>query len=137
MSNSRDKSATKVAAAQIGRRELLLTGAAITAGSLFASKSIAEVTPGRTIDIPGADELVPHNMPAGFSKSEMERRWRKAREWMKRERFDCLIVPARPQGSADVKWLSESAANWVVFPLDGQTTLIFRRRQERDEIHEK
>ena len=137
MSNSRDKSATKVAAAQIGRRELLLTGAAITSGSLFPWNSIAEVTSGRTIDIPGVDELVPQNLPTGFSKSEMERRWKKAREWMKREKFDCLLVPARPQGSADVKWLSESVANWVVFPLDGQPTLIFRRRQERDEIHEK
>ncbi len=80
---------------------------------------------------------MPKNMPTGFSRSEMERRWKKAREWMKIEKFDCLLVPAREQGSADVKWLSESVANWVVFPADGQPTLIFRRRQERDEILEK
>jgi len=137
MSTDREVRTNKAGAAQLGRREFILTGAAISAGSLFSSNSGAATTPNDTIDIPGAEDLVPENMPTGFSKAEMERRWKKAREWMKREKFDCLLVPARPQGSADVKWLSESVANWVVFPLDGQPTLIFRRRQERDEIHEK
>ena len=122
-------------AVNIGRREFLATGAALSVGSLFASG--AKAAAGQTIDLPGADELVPEKMPTGFSRSEMERRWKKAREWMKIEKFDCLLVPAREQGSADVKWLSESVANWVVFPADGQPTLIFRRRQERDEILEK
>ncbi len=137
MSTDRKEKTNKAASAELGRREFLLTGAAITASSLIASNSGAATTSGHTIDIPGAEELVPENMPTSFSRSEMERRWEKAREWMKKDNFDCLLVPARRQGSADVKWLSESVANWVVFPLEGQPTLIFRRRQERDEIHEK
>ena len=137
MSTDRKENTTKAGAAQVGRRELLLTGAAISVGSLFTSSSRSAAASSRTIDIPGAEDLVPKNMPTGFSKSEMERRWKKARDWMKKEQFDCLLVPARPGGNADVKWLSESAANWMVFPAEGQPTLIFRRRQERDAIREK
>ncbi len=137
MSNDRKEITNKTGATEFGRREFILTTAAISASSLIASTSRAATSSGHTIDIPGAEELVPENMPTSFSRSEMERRWKKAREWMQRDDFDCLLVPARRQGSADVKWLSESVANWVVFPLDGQPTLIFRRRQERDEIHEK
>lgn len=121
----------------LGRREFLLGTAAVSASSLIASRSGMATASGHTIELPGADELVPENMPTGFSKAEMERRWKKAREWMRNYKFDCLLVPARPQGNADVKWLSESVANWMVFPLDGQPTLIFRRNQERDEIREK
>lgn len=122
----------------IGRRELLATGAALSAGALLASGTRqARAAPGQTIELPGADDLIPEKMPTGFSKAEMQRRWKKAREWMRREKFDCLLVPARTQGSADVKWLSESVANWMIFPAVGQPTLIFRRRQERDEILEK
>jgi len=116
------------------RRELLTAGAAFSAGSLLAVPATAVAGSGRTIDLPGAEELVPENMPTGFSKAEMERRWQKMREWMRREKFDCLLVPERPQGNADVKWLSESVADWVIFPLEGQPTLVFRRAQERDEL---
>jgi Xaa-Pro aminopeptidase len=134
-----NKSGSKTALdIDIGRRQLLAGGAALSVGSLLPSgATIAEDAVRQTIDLPGADELVPENMPKGFSWSEMERRWKKVREWMRREKFDCLLVPARTRGSADVKWLSESVANWVVFPLERQPTLIFRRRQERDEILEK
>lgn len=123
---------------KIGRRELIKTGAALSVGSMLASYPDAvTAAPGQTIELPGADELVPENMPTGFSKAEMERRWKKMREWMIKEKFDCLLVPQRPGGNADVKWLSESAANWVVFPADGQPTLIFRRNQERDKVLER
>ena len=122
----------------VGRRELLKTGAAASVGALLASRpTAAHAEPGRTLELPGAEELVPENMPKGFSKAEMERRWKKAREWMRRDGYDCLIVPARPQGNADVKWLSESAPDWVVLPAEGQPTLIFRRRLERDEARKK
>ncbi len=138
MLSDRKENTTRAHFAQLGRRELLMTGAAISVGSLFASSSRAtETASSRTIVIPGAEELVPENMPKYFSKAEIERRWKKAREWMNKEKFDCLLVPGRPLGQADVKWLSESAANWVVFPADGQPTLIFRRRQERDEAREQ
>ncbi len=136
--NERSKKTTFRKASTFDRRELLKASATLSVGSLLAANpGIAAAEPGRTIDLPGAGELVPENMPKGFSKQEMERRWAKMRRWMEREKFDCLLVPARPQGNADVKWLSESVANWVVFPADGQPTLIFRRNQERDEIARK
>ncbi len=122
----------------IDRRALLKAGATLSAGALLAGHAgIIAAAPRQTISLPGADELVPEKMPKGFSKQEMERRWVKMRRFMEREKFDCLLVPKRPQGNADVKWLSESVANWVVFPADGQPTLIFRRNQERDEIASK
>jgi Xaa-Pro aminopeptidase len=120
----------------IGRRELIKTGAALSVGSLLASK-LAKAEPGQTIELPGADELVPENMPKGFSRAEMERRWKKLRKWMKKDGFDCLVVPARPGGNADVKWLSESNANWAVFPAEGQPTLIFRGGGDGAEIKAK
>jgi Xaa-Pro aminopeptidase len=122
---------------RIDRREILKAGAALSVGSLLASCSDATTgSSGHTIELPGADELVPENMPNWFSKKEMERRWNKLREWMKREGFDCLLVPQRPQGNADIKWLSESNANWAVFPLDGQPTLIFRGGQDGADVEE-
>lgn len=136
--SSERKQYTNSSSIVIGRRELLTTGAALSVGSLLSvSPGQAQAEPSISIELPGADELVPEKMPTGFSRAEMERRWSKAREWMRREKFDCLLVPARTQGSADVKWLSESVANWVIFPATGQPTLIFRRRQERDEIRDK
>ena len=111
----------------IDRRNLLKSGAALTVASLLSSTSdTARAEPGRSIDLRGADELVPENMPKAFSKNEMERRWKKLRHWMNREKFDCLIIPARPAGNADIKWVSESNANWAVVPADGPPTLIFR-----------
>jgi len=120
-----------------GRRQLLKTGAALSVSSLLVPQSqLVRAEPGRTIELPGADELVAENMPKGFSQSEMERRWKKLREWMNREKFDCLIVPARPAGNADVKWVSESSANWLVFPAAGKPTLIFRGGGDADAARE-
>ena len=58
MSTDRKESTTKAGAAQVGRRELLLTGAAISVGSLFTSSSRSAAASSRTIDIPGAGDLV-------------------------------------------------------------------------------
>ena len=111
----------------IDRRNLLKSGVALSISSLLASTlNTARAEPSRSIDLPGSDELVPENMPKAFSKKEMERRWSKLRRWMNREKFDCLIIPSRPAGNADIKWVSESNANWAVFPANGPPTLIFR-----------
>ncbi|MFZ9051662.1 MAG: M24 family metallopeptidase [Woeseiaceae bacterium] len=121
----------------IGRRELLKAGAAVSVGSLLAGgPSRASADAARTIELPGADELVPENMPKGFSKNEMERRFKKLRAWMNREKFDCLIIPSRPDGNADIKWVSESNANWAVFPADGTPTLIFRGGDDSRSVEE-
>ncbi|MBT8098339.1 MAG: M24 family metallopeptidase [Gammaproteobacteria bacterium] len=115
-----------------GRRDLIKGVAALSAGSVIASTSAA-AKPSRTLYLPGADKLVPDNMPKEFSESEMARRWAKLRKWMNQEKFDCLIIPSRPGGNADVKWVSESNANWVVFPANGKPTLIFRGQGDGDE----
>lgn len=115
------------------RRGFLKAGSALAAAALLPADS-AGARSGRTLDLPGAGELVPGKLPKRFSKAEMERRWAKLRRWMDREKFDCLIIPARPDGNADVKWVSESNANWVVFPPAGPPTLIFRGGEDSREV---
>jgi Xaa-Pro aminopeptidase len=111
----------------IDRRNLLKSGVALSIASLATSTAKAAKSEAKqSIDLPGADQLIPENLPKSFSKAEMDRRWAKLRQWMNREKYDCLIIPARPGGNADVKWVSESNANWVVFPANGTPTLIFR-----------
>lgn len=111
----------------LNRRDVIRAGAAVSAAGLLGGAPTGlRAEAGRTIDLPGADQLIPANMPAGFSKAEMERRWARLRRWMRDYDYDCLIVPRRPEGNADIKWISESNANWAVFPLEGQPTLIFR-----------
>ncbi|MGY8813853.1 MAG: M24 family metallopeptidase, partial [Gammaproteobacteria bacterium] len=118
----------------ISRRELLASTAAISAGTMLngCASMAASSSPRNSINIPGMEELVPENMPKGFSISELQRRWRKAREWMRRAGFDALLVPARSEGNADVKWLTESGPDWVVFPQQGKPTAIYRVGDEDD-----
>jgi Xaa-Pro aminopeptidase len=113
----------------ITRRDLLVTTAAASVGTMLsgcASTASVPVTPVNSPNIPGIEGLVPENMPKGFSLTEMQRRWGKCREWMRRADFDALLVPARPEGNADVKWLTESGPEWVVFPQSGTPTAIYR-----------
>ncbi len=49
---------------------------------------------------------------------------------MNRVGFDALLVPTRPQGNADVKWLTEAGPDWVVFPQSGTPTAIFRTEED-------
>lgn len=56
---------------------------------------------------------------------------------MNRDGFGGLIIPSRPEGNADVKWLSESNADWVVFPAEGPPTLIFRGGEDSREVQAK
>jgi Xaa-Pro aminopeptidase len=121
----------------VRRRELLKAGVALTASPLAASAGSAVAPAGRPLDLPGAAQLVAGNMPKAFSRSEMERRWQKLRAWMNRDGFDGLIIPSRPEGNADVKWLSESNADWVVFPAEGPLTLIFRGGEDSREVQAK
>lgn len=114
-----------------GRRDLLKGVAALSAGSVIASTP-AIAKPSQTLYLPGADKLILDNMPKAFSAAEMTRRWTKLRQWMNQEKFDCLIIPSRPGGNADVKWVSESSANWIVFPASGKPTLIFRGQGDGD-----
>jgi Xaa-Pro aminopeptidase len=117
------------------RRELLASTAITSGGALLsgcASMASNTSTQRNTLNIPGMHELVPENMPKAFSLAEMQRRWAKCREWMRRYDFDALLVPTRPEGNADVKWLTESGPDWVVFPQSGKPTAIYRVGDEDD-----
>jgi Xaa-Pro aminopeptidase len=115
--------------AGLTRRDLLLGSAAVTAA--VAGCSSTPVNHGRnTLNLPGNAELTPDQMPKSFSKAEIERRWTKAREWMRRDGFDALLVPTRPEGNADIKWFTEGAPDWFVFPQSGKPTAIYRTRAE-------
>lgn len=118
------------------RRDLLLAGTAAAASTLIARPALAAMGGGSgyTMNLPGADELVPANMPRGFSRAEMERRWKKCREWMRKADFDALIVPTRPEGNADIKWLTENDPDWVVFPQSGRPTAIYRTEHDAAEM---
>jgi Xaa-Pro aminopeptidase len=116
------------------RREVLAGSSVISAGTLLSSCATMESS-SRTrnsITIPGMEQLVPENMPKGFSLNELQRRWQKCREWMRRADFDALLVPTRSEGNADVKWLTESGPDWVVFPQQGKPTAIYRVGDEDD-----
>jgi len=111
------------------RRELLASGTAATVGLLLqggAASVNAQTASMNTLEIAGSNELVASAMPKAFSMDEIQRRWSKCREWMQRAKFDALIVPTMPEGNANIKWLTESIPDWVVFPLQGKPTAIFR-----------
>ncbi|NNE38042.1 MAG: hypothetical protein HKN08_07025, partial [Gammaproteobacteria bacterium] len=121
----------------LNRRDFLINSTALSVSAGIAGyvpQTLAESVPRRNLDIPGTEELIPENMPKGFSLSEIHRRWNKCREWMVRYDFDALLVPMRPEGNADVKWLTESGPNWVVFPQTGKPTAIYRYGDEDDDI---
>ncbi len=68
-----------------------------------------------------------------FSKDEYERRYEALRAKMRERGLDCLIVPGGPNHwsfGAGMLWLSghwewHAMANYVVFPLSGEPTLIY------------
>lgn len=120
------------------RRDVLrgfTAGVAATLGEGLLAGSKANAQPLlRGTNGPKADaELTPGSLPKEFSLGEMERRWRKVRQRMKEAKLDCLIVPVHREGAmlleyqngdADVKWLVQIPAEWVVLPLQGAITAI-------------
>lgn len=69
-----------------------------------------------------------------FSKEEYHRRHRLVRAFMERERLDCLIIGGGPyhwSSSYGVGWLTGHTREWhsmavyVVFPLEGEPTLVY------------
>jgi Xaa-Pro dipeptidase len=68
-----------------------------------------------------------------FSKDEYARRYEAMRAKMRRRGLDCLIVPGGPNHwsfGAGMLWLSghwewHAVANYVVFPLEGEPTLVY------------
>lgn len=116
----------------LSRRDLLYGG--VTASFMTAlfsgcgDSQSESTTAGAAIE---TVDLTVAGMPKGFSKEEMMRRWSQLRKRMKDAGFDCLIVPGQGNG-ADVRWLTGSSANWVVFPYEGQVTSIFRTERSAE-----
>src|ERR1035437_3491280 len=99
----------------LSRRELLHGASAGVAAKFAAAVLHQSATPAEAAQQrKPASSLTPASMPKGFSRAEIERRWKNVRERMKQSNFDCLIVPERPEGNADIKYLTEMPAGWVV-----------------------
>jgi len=68
-----------------------------------------------------------------FSPAEYERRYQALRKKMRSRGLDCVIVPGGPNHwsfGGGMLWLSghwewHAMANYVVFPLDGEPTLVY------------
>jgi Xaa-Pro dipeptidase len=117
---------------ELSRRDLLHGASAGVAATFAAAVLPLSVSPAAAAQqSKPAASLTPASMPKGFSRAEMERRWKNVRERMKHNNFDCLIVPERPEGNADIKYLTEMPAGWVVFPLNGKVTAITADAQTR------
>lgn len=71
-------------------------------------------------------------MPKGFSRQEMQRRWKNVRQRMKENHLDCLLVAPRAEGNADVKYLTEMPAGWVILPYEGKVIAISETSQRRE-----
>lgn len=87
----------------------------------------------KTARASGNPALTPESMPKEFSVAEYQRRWRDVRERMRANQFDCLLIPQhrpgamipeRPDGDADVQYLTGIPAGWVVVPYEGKITAI-------------
>jgi Xaa-Pro aminopeptidase len=63
-------------------------------------------------------------MPKRFSQQEMNRRWTATRAAMKAQGFDGLLVTARPDGSADIGYLTGSGGQYAVMAMDGEILII-------------
>lgn len=122
---------------KLSRREVLrdmTAGVALSLGEGLLAEGRADAQPSFSEDGPRSEtHNQPDLVPQSFSLAEMERRWRKVRKRMKECRFDCLLVPLHREGAmlleyqngdADVKWLVQIPAAWVVLPYQGTITAI-------------
>lgn len=102
---------------RFSRREVIHASTGLAAASLAVAAPGAPATQ--------SEPLGPlPNLPRSFSKAERDLRWRRVREMMRREGFDCLLTPdAEGEGGADSRYLTQRAG-WVVFPESGRVILI-------------
>jgi Xaa-Pro aminopeptidase len=63
-------------------------------------------------------------MPKRFSQEEMSRRWTAVRAAMKEQGFDGLLVTSRPDGGADMGYLTGTGAPYAVIAMDGKILTI-------------
>jgi Xaa-Pro dipeptidase len=124
----------------LSRRDLLLrassgvpmslAGATLSAwGQSSQATAAADLTAQKS-------SISPASMPKSWSAEEFRRRWQGVRQGMKKNHFDCLIVPQhstqpmihdRQDGDADVQYLVGIPAGWVIVPAEGKITAISNR----------
>jgi len=108
----------------ISRREML-QGAAAGIAATAAGALLAGCSPA-TEQRPASQTagITPVSLPKRFSQEEMIRRWATVRAAMKEQKFDGLLVTARPDGAADIGWLTATGAPYAVLALDGKVLII-------------
>ena len=109
----------------LSRRDLLQGASAGIAATVAASILSGCSPPQQTAERAAGSGVSPASMPKGFSREEIERRWQRVRERMKQERLDCLITPPQAENNADIRFLTDTPAGWVVFPLEGNVIALF------------
>jgi Xaa-Pro aminopeptidase len=113
--------------ASLSRRKLLQGAAAgigvTVAGTLLAGRSLSAAQ--RAASPAGsAGAIAPRSLPKRFSQAEMNRRWAATRAAMKEQKFDGLLVTARPDGEADMGWLTATGAQYAVMAQSGKMLVI-------------
>ena len=107
------------------RRQMLeaATGIGVTvAGALLTGSAPSAEQASSTT--PTSAGLNPASLPKRWSQQEMHRRWVAARAAMKAQKFEGLVVTDRPDGSADIGWLTGSGAQYAVLAQDGNVLVI-------------
>jgi Xaa-Pro dipeptidase len=129
---------------RLSRRDLLAgasssLAASVAAGALPMWREPLQTgpTPARGNDrAEPKSSIFPENMPKAWSSEEFRRRWQNVRQAMRKNHFDCLIVPQhssqamihdRQDGDADVQYLVGIPAGWVILPAEGKITAISSR----------
>jgi Xaa-Pro aminopeptidase len=118
------KFAASTSESRLSRRQVLQgaaagLGAAVAGGILGACSSGSEQQSATS-----SGSVTPAALPKGFSQEEMARRWTATRTAMREQNLDGLLLTDRPDGSADVGWLTGTGAPYVVMALDGKILTI-------------
>jgi Xaa-Pro aminopeptidase len=108
----------------MSRREVLQGATAAAAVAVGAGILAGCARPAEQGPQPAAGAITPDSLPRRFSQEEMNRRWAATRAAMKEQGFDGLLVTDRPDGSADIGWLTGTGAPYAVMALDGKVLLI-------------
>jgi Xaa-Pro aminopeptidase len=106
----------------LSRREVL-SGVATGLGVAVAGGLLTGCSPPPS-ERPAVPAVTPESLPKSFSQAEMTRRWVATRAAMRDQKFDGLLLTARPDGSADIGWLTGAGAPYAVMALDGKVLTI-------------